>query len=107
MNGNSCHHRMSRHLRRGFSLVELMIAIVILGLGLVMVATVFPVAWGRARELSEFTQQQSITPAAQNLTSRILRAAPADLGTATVGPSFAGDLLRRGNFLYPQHTHYS
>ncbi len=32
-----------------FSLMELMIGIVILGLGLVMVATMFPVAWTRAR----------------------------------------------------------
>ncbi len=46
--------------RRAFSLMELMVAIVILGLGLVMVATIFPVAWGRARDLSEFNLHRNI-----------------------------------------------
>jgi len=79
--------------RPAFSLVELMIAIVILGLGMVMVATMFPVAWGRARDLSEFTTSQTITPVAKNLSSRLLRAAPTDLLESAVGPSFAGDLM--------------
>jgi len=82
----------TRH-HRAFSLIELMVAIVILGLGMVMVATMFPVAWGRARDLSEFTSHQSIGFAASNTTSRLLRAAPADLASAQAGPSFAGDLI--------------
>lgn len=83
--------------RRAFSLVELMIAIVILGLGLVMVATMFPVAWGRARDLGEFTQHQSITPLAENLAKALLHSpGPSNPITALptpVGVSFAGDLF--------------
>ena len=81
--------------RSGFSLVELMIAIVILGLGLVMVATMFPVGWGRARDLGEFTQQQSITPAADNLARALLHSpGPSNPTQPTaVAMSFAGDLL--------------
>jgi len=85
---------------RGFSLIELMVAIVILGLGLVMVATMFPIAWGRARDLSEFTVQQSITPAAENLATRLLGVAGGDLCSDVNDPkckniraSFAGDLI--------------
>ncbi len=44
-------------VRRGFSMVELMIAIMILGLGLVMVATIFPVGLDMTRE----TVEKSIT----------------------------------------------
>lgn len=80
-------------LRGGFSLIELMIAIIILGLGLVMVATMFPVAWGRARDLSEFTTKQTITPGAVNLVETLLHAAPADLAKSHVGPSLGGDFI--------------
>lgn len=41
------------HQRRAFSLMELMIAIVILGIGMVMVATIFPVGIDIARETIE------------------------------------------------------
>lgn len=89
--------------RGGFSLIELMIAIIILGLGLVMVATMFPVAWGRARDLSEFTTKQTITPGAVNLVENLLRAAPVDTLHASAGPSFAGDLivLRESQHVFP------
>lgn len=89
--------------RGGFSLIELMIAIIILGLGLVMVATMFPVAWGRARDLSEFTTKQTITPGAMNLLENLLRAAPVDTLHASAGPSFAGDLivLRESQHVFP------
>ena len=49
-----------RKARSAFSLAELMIAIVILGLGLLMVAGMFPVGWIKARELAEYTTSQSI-----------------------------------------------
>lgn len=52
---------IQRSGREGFSLIEMMIAIVILGLGLTMVATMFPVAWDRARQLSEHTTEQTVT----------------------------------------------
>ncbi len=47
--------------RAALSLAEMMIAIVILGLGLIMVATLFPVSWTRARELAEYTVQSNVT----------------------------------------------
>lgn len=55
---------VARRRRFGFSLIELMIALTILGLGLVMVATLFPVAWTRARQLSEYTTQTAVTESA-------------------------------------------
>jgi len=55
--------------RRAFSLLELMISIMILGLGLVMVATVFPVSMGMSRE----TLQMSIAQAAADTAHATLR----------------------------------
>ena len=52
-----------------------MIAIVILGLGLVMTATMFPVAWTRARTLTEFTTQRSVAASAESTLSTLLHAA--------------------------------
>lgn len=87
--------------RRGFSLIEMMIAIVILGLGLIMVATMFPVAWGRARRLQEFTSQVSCTSIAEttvNLQMHVddgadpIGVAPNDSPTDRI--SFAGDQIR-------------
>lgn len=99
--------------RRGaFSLIEMMIAIVILGLGLTMVATMFPVAWDRARQLSEFTTEQTVTEGVAVTVESMLRpggmrdAPSADsnctdqsklrLGTA----GLAGDLIFDPNIYY-------
>lgn len=60
---------------RAFSLIEMMIAIVILGLGLVMTATMFPVAWTRARTLTEYTTQRNIAQNAAALISESLHPA--------------------------------
>jgi len=70
-----CHRACARcsDFPAAFSLVEMMIAIVILGLGLVMVATVFPVAWGRARELSEHSIEKSIVDGAHATLQSLLR----------------------------------
>jgi len=62
---------------RAFSLVEMMIAIVILGLGMIMVATMFPVAWDRARDLSEFTIEQTAVGAAQAALEAVVKPAGA------------------------------
>jgi hypothetical protein len=53
----------------------MMIAIVILGLGLVMVATIFPVAWDRARTLSDYTVEQAASSGAHATLSALLRPA--------------------------------
>ena len=98
-------HFEPRTSRSGFSLIEMMIAIVILGLGLVMVATMFPVAWDRARTLSEHTTEQTIASAAHARMEATLRPAGIKMipnpslvqppyEIATIAPtSFAGDLL--------------
>ncbi|MHC5110316.1 MAG: type II secretion system protein [Planctomycetota bacterium] len=72
---------------RGFSLIELMIAIVILGLGMVMVSTMFPVAMDRARKLTDATKSSSVIDAAQShvlLTTRV---------NGVRGTSFVGDMI--------------
>lgn len=70
-----------------------MIAIVILGLGLIMVATMFPVAWSRARTLSEATMQQSITDNAEVVVENLTRVSGAPSGSVlTYATSFEGDL---------------
>jgi hypothetical protein len=66
-----------------------MVAIVILGLGLVMVATIFPIAWGRARQLSEVTTQKSITEGAKTALGLLTRVDGLDYNAA----SFVGDLV--------------
>lgn len=90
--------RRRRTARSAFSLAELMIAIVILGLGLLMVASMFPVGWLKARELAEFTTSQSIISVAETTVKQLSRVdGPADpLYTIGQGSSFAGDLLLTG-----------
>jgi len=81
-----------RSRTRGFSLIELMVAMTILGLGLVLVATMFPVAWTRARDLAEYTTQEDITDSAEVILKQITRVDdPEDL--AVTGGSFAGDII--------------
>lgn len=52
---------------RALSLAELMIAIVILGLGLLIVASMFPIAWMRARDHVEFNEVRVATDSAETL----------------------------------------
>ena len=75
--------------RCAFSLIELMIALTILGLGLVMVATLFPVAWTRARQLAEHTTQSAITENT-GITMDLMMTVD---GLETQEGSFAGDLI--------------
>jgi len=78
----------------GFSLLELMIAIIILGLGLIMVATMYPVAWTRARDLSEYRVQVSSTEAADTTLSLLARANRGEPYDVSPQPgSFAGDFI--------------
>ncbi|MCH8149765.1 MAG: prepilin-type N-terminal cleavage/methylation domain-containing protein [Planctomycetes bacterium] len=76
----------------GFSLIELMLAMTILGLGLVMVATMFPVAWTRARTMAEFTTQENVTKSAEVILQQIARVDDGD-DTNTLTGSFAGTIL--------------
>ncbi len=81
---------------RGFSLIELMVAMTILGFGLVMVATVFPIALGRARDLSEVTTQVAVTDAAE-MTVRLL-VHNSGLDPTDNASSFAGDVIYDDGF---------
>lgn len=74
---------------RAFSLIEVMIAMIILGLGMVMAATIFPVGWQTARTLSEHTVRQSAIPAAQNSIASLVPAS----GPSFTAVGFAGDLI--------------
>lgn len=85
--------------RPGFSLIEMMIAIVLLGLGMVMVATMFPVAWTRARDVSDQTHLSTVAQAADATIGLLARVD----GRNTEGSSFAGDLV----FLLNDHYGFS
>ena len=87
-----------RYSRPAFSLIELMIAIVILGLGLLVVATMFPIAWTKARDLAESTAAATCTDTAE-ATVHLLTHVSKDLdgnGTFDAGTdrpsSFLGDI---------------
>lgn len=84
----------------GFSLIELMLAMTILGLGLVMVATMFPVAWSRARSMAEFTTQVNVTKSAEVILQQIARVDDAQSTLRIPIGSFAGTIL----FYYPGPT---
>ena len=76
-------------------MVEMMVAIVILGLGLLMAATMFPVAWTRARDLAEFTTQTTAAETAAT-TVRLLTSVAAPIPGGGGPPfqtqtSFLGD----------------
>ncbi len=75
--------------RPAFSLLELMIGIVILGFGLVMVATMFPVAWSRARTLSQYTVERAITENAHTTVRSLVRVSSVSRNVT----SFEGDPL--------------
>ncbi len=82
--------------RHAFTLMELMIGIVILGLGLVMVATMFPVAWTRARTLSEYTVQRAIAEGAHPTVMSLVRVSrPSVEAVPSIADasSFLGDLI--------------
>ena len=79
------------HPRAAFSLIELMIGIIILGFGLTLVATMFPVAWQRARELSEYTSQRTLVAGAFAHLAVSLRVSGPD--PTQNASSFMGDLL--------------
>ncbi len=86
--------RLRYPVRIAFSLIEMMIAIVILGFGLIMVASMFPIAWNRARVMSDEAGQDSIVRAAEEAASLLLAtpAAPRSMA-GPIRASFAGDLL--------------
>jgi len=82
----------------------MMIAVVILGLGLIMVATLFPVSWTRARLLAEFTSQTHATAEAEasvKLLARVDGERRSD-GSPLDALSFKGDqVLYEGVFFNP------
>ncbi len=89
--------------RAGFSLLELMIAIVILGIGLIMVATMFPIAWRRASDLTEFTSQRAMYNLAHTTCEWLLQVDNSRQVSASEESrgSFAGDLIIDENVVPP------
>ncbi|MCC7293230.1 MAG: prepilin-type N-terminal cleavage/methylation domain-containing protein [Phycisphaerales bacterium] len=83
-----------RRPRRGISLAEMMIAVVILGLGLLMVATLFPVSWLSARKLAEHTTTLSCQEAAHQALETLLKVDGADEPSAVL---LAGDQMKIGD----------
>jgi prepilin-type N-terminal cleavage/methylation domain-containing protein len=83
--------------RRAFSLAELMIAVVILGVGLLIVASMFPVAWTKAREQVEATNIANTLVSAKTITAPKLRVAK-QVGIWT-GEDSAFDALSQSSFL--------
>ncbi len=104
----ACRKRNQRNSTRkrqaGFSLVEIMIAIAILGFGLVMMATMFPIAWQRARTLVEFTSQAAAVESAHSA-AKLLFHVDSPNSTVYEGSSFAGDLIEDplGPVPYPSY----
>jgi len=72
-------------------MIEMMVAIVILGLGMLMAATMFPVGWLRARELAEFTTETSAAESAATTVRLLTNVADANAPANTVSTSFVGD----------------
>ncbi len=85
---------IAARIRRGFSLVELMIAIVLLGLGMIFVATIFPVAWTQARQMTEITTMASVTKGADTTLRMLARVD----GYQISGSAFAGDRVKLRDF---------
>lgn len=83
---------------RAFSLIEVMIAIVLLGFGLVMVATMYPIAWNRARIMTEQSMTGSVTASAEVLLRRVLQVDGGKVIASSTAEypdrgSFAGDMI--------------
>ncbi len=79
--------------RRGFSLVELMIGTIILGLGLLMIGAVLPIAWNSSIETAAQTRADGATEAAKYFMQAQARVMGGrDLfGNATFSPLGGGD----------------
>lgn len=105
-----CGLRLGRHDHRAFSLIEMMIAIVILGLGLVMTATMFPIAWTRARSLTEYTTQRAVAQSAAAALSDSLQASgstftPFELSGTKTGKYFLSSGSLAGDLFYDPVLH--
>jgi len=74
--------------RPAFSMAEMMIAIVILGLGMLMAATMFPIGWLRARDLSDFTNSSAAADTAATTVQLLTHVGALDGRDS----SFLGDL---------------
>lgn len=73
--------------RAGFSMAEMLVAVVILGLGLLMAGAMFPIGWTQARDIGEYTAHVSTSNAAET-TIRMLCKVGSPASPVT---SFRGD----------------
>ena len=65
--------RITDRRRRGFSFTEVLFAVMILGIGFIMVAAIFPVAIQQARTSSEETTGAAVSRGAANLLEKVAR----------------------------------
>jgi len=87
-------------LRRGFSLQEVMVAVGILGIGLILVASIFPVALSQHRDTVEGAQSLTLAHRAQAvMETRVNRDFPVPAGAAGLlwQPSANGSLSSGAN----------
>jgi type II secretory pathway pseudopilin PulG len=63
----------SRTTRRAFTMAEMMVAAVILAGGLIMVATLYPVAWSRARTVAEASKATAAINAADTAVNKLVQ----------------------------------
>jgi prepilin-type N-terminal cleavage/methylation domain-containing protein len=75
-----------RRRRRGFSFTEIMFAVVILGIGFIMVAAIFPVALQQAKATSDEVNATTIARSATNQFSQFLHDGNDPLNTSNCKP---------------------
>ena len=82
----------ARRAARGFSFTEVLFAVMILGIGFIMVAAIFPVAIQQARNSSEETTAAAVSRGAANFLEKVASNStmPAT-GNIVVGPFYDGD----------------
>ncbi len=77
---------VSPSLRPGFSFTEVMFAVIILGIGFIMVAAIFPVAIQQAKNTTEETTAAAIARGAANYAEQILRDGADPANTSNTKP---------------------
>jgi prepilin-type N-terminal cleavage/methylation domain-containing protein len=86
-------------LRRGFSIVEVMFAIMVLGIGFIMVAAIFPVAIQQSQLNVDTATGRLVAISGAYQTVPLLQLGKADLGTGTNSQFWRGYQINNANHL--------
>src|SRR3954471_2365584 len=76
----------TRNRARGFSFTEIMFAVIILGVGFIMVAAIFPVAIQQAKNTNEETTAAAIARGAATYLSGVLKDGATPASTSNCPP---------------------